>query len=223
MTLILTELTTAGIVMVADSAISDTDAAGKAISLNKTQWDNLFKVSVPGKLRAGVSYWGYIGRIAPRGFPGWLRQRVTAKGKFDDLPSLASYLAAELNQACGGVPLPAGIDVGLHVAGYAPWADNELRPTVFHVHNRDSALVTRTVLFSARDEPLVREQRLEGGRMGLFEARQNFPNAADSVRQNLAILSAPGGFLLRNGDYGPYSVVNDKLNEAFAQLNTINR
>lgn len=219
MTLVLTELSDAGIVMVADSAIAQMTADGKIAAAYK-QWPKLLRVSVPPDLRAGVSYWGVIGKVTKQDFPEWLKLRLSQTEEFHDLRSLAEYLARELNAACGNKPLSEGCDVGLHVAGFSPWLDGKLRATVFHVHNRHSQLGTRTLLYDVRNQPARRQRVLKAGPMGLFEARQNFPELTLSVPENVSRLEA-GEFLLRNGDYGPYAVVSTRLYEAFAELNGI--
>lgn len=214
MTLILTELTPPGVVMVADSAISY-ELDGKVVTANKEQWEKLFTVPSVG---AGVSYWGAIGKVTPRDFPNWLREVLGKTGQFSDLQTLAEHLARALNTNCGDKPLPNGADVGLHVAGFAPWRDGVLRPTVYHVHNRHSEYRVKTDLWGARGQPLRRRWSLVAGAMGLFEARLNFPDDKP-VDVNVATLKE-GGFFLQNGDYFPYTVVSRKLYEAFAELST---
>jgi hypothetical protein len=72
MTLILTELSGAGIAMVADSAISIWKG-GKISTKDQQQWTKLLPAPHIG---AGVSYWGAIGEITNnRRFDEWLEKK----------------------------------------------------------------------------------------------------------------------------------------------------
>ena len=68
MTLVLTELTPAGIAMAADSAIV-LRKGGSLIERNKRNWQKV--LTVPSIL-AGNSYWGCIGAVTSVQFDQWL-------------------------------------------------------------------------------------------------------------------------------------------------------
>ena len=59
MTLVLTQVSNAGIAMVADSAISR--MVGGRIVRSDEEWEKLLWVP---RIKAGVSYWGFIGKVA---------------------------------------------------------------------------------------------------------------------------------------------------------------
>ena len=133
MTLILTELSIAGIAMVADSAIC-ISKGGKIITKDQQQWTKLLRAP---HVRAGVSYWGAIGEITKnQRFDEWLERKIKNTNSYSDVRSLADYLAEEMNQSADNKPItnPAGI----HVAGFQPWADNVSRATFYHIHNGSS-------------------------------------------------------------------------------------
>jgi hypothetical protein len=136
MTLILTELSQAGIAMAADSAIS-TVVKGKIVTKDQKHWKKLLRVP---RIKAGISYWGDIGLITKIPFDEWLEGKIK-KGSYTDLPSFADYLAAEMNRAVGDKPLGNNHQVGVHVAGFQTWADGVSRPTFYHIHNGHSHVV----------------------------------------------------------------------------------
>jgi hypothetical protein len=72
MTLILTELSNAGIAMAADSAISML-INGKIVTKDQRHWTKLLRVP---RIKAGISYWGSIGLIHKGRFDEWLEQKI---------------------------------------------------------------------------------------------------------------------------------------------------
>jgi hypothetical protein len=62
MSLLLADLSEAGIAMVADSAIN-TLVNGRISTVDQVEWEQLLKVE---RIRGGISYWGSIGYI-PKG------------------------------------------------------------------------------------------------------------------------------------------------------------
>jgi hypothetical protein len=131
MTLVLTELTEAGLAMAADSAISRLDPQGNIKEVDENRWQKLLRVP---RIKAAVSYWGTIGAVTNERFDLWLN-RIISQGVYSDLSSFADYLARALNSACQDKPLYEDCPVGMHVAGFAPWPDGSRRPTLYHVHN----------------------------------------------------------------------------------------
>ena len=80
MTLVLTELSNAGIVMAADSAITKTQN-GKIIEIDTESWQKLLPIP---KIKAGISYWGIIGAITKKQFDHWLKIIIESE-EYDDL------------------------------------------------------------------------------------------------------------------------------------------
>ena len=131
MSLVLTELSNAGIVMVADSAISIRNLETNCIEAHSTDWLKVIKVP---KLKAGVAYWGTVGLISGSTPFDKFLQRIVEGAHYTTLEEFAEAIACALNKACKEKPLKDEA-VGVHVAGYSRWSDGELRPTFYHVHN----------------------------------------------------------------------------------------
>jgi hypothetical protein len=138
MTLILTEVSKAGIAMVSDTMIrmvSPNDGqiiTGRPPTYHKKLF--IIKPLGPLKLSGAVSYWGTIGQIIPdpNEFEDWigsLAHNTTATS----LIGFADELAQAVNARCNNKILSQ--PVGFHVAGYDAWSDFCPRPTFLHVHN----------------------------------------------------------------------------------------
>lgn len=213
MTLVLTELSDAGIAMAADSAITKL-RRGKVVEVDQQGWLKLLRVS---SIRAAVSYWGMVGAVTRAQFDIWLK-RVINSSNYADLMSFADHLANALNDACHGKPLAEGQDVGIHVAGYSKWSDGIKRPVFFHVHNGHGRMVihyekdrlNRIVAVHPKWVPEPRK---------LFEKHQDFPKTSKSVEENLEILRSV--YLTRNGEYFLYAVIMQHLERAFQYINLI--
>jgi hypothetical protein len=213
MSLVLTELTNAGIAMAADSAISMRNQGG-LVERNRQQWSKLLRVP---SIWAAVSYWGVIGAVTPSRFDHWL-QRVIDSGHYTDLNTFADVLVEALNNACHGRPLANGNEVGIHVAGYYPWADGVGRPFFFHVHNGHAIIRINHETDNMRNLIAV-HPRWDADPRSLFEKHQDFPALDKTIEQNLEALRI--GYITRNGDYFFYSVIADYLYQAFLYLNLI--
>jgi hypothetical protein len=215
MTLVITELSEAGIAMVADSAISYRNRHGRIIQRPET-WEKLLRVPSVG---AAISYWGDIGTVTSRRFDDWLRELIK-KPAYDDLPSLAEHIAAAMNNACGGQPLPQNYCVGVHVAGYHSWPDGGRRPVFFHVHNgHGSFKINQTIEKINGKRCVIVTVDWEGEPRRLFAKHQDFPDVSRPLAENLAKLRK--GYITRNGDYFIYAIFAQKLNEAFSFLNLV--
>jgi hypothetical protein len=118
MTLLLTECSTAGIVMAADSAITKIDGKGRIREVDQPGW---LKVLRAPRVCAAVGYWGFIGRIFTGKFDDWLKKQIEP-AMYSDLPTLTIALAKILNTACGNRPLADDECAGLHIAGFHDWA-----------------------------------------------------------------------------------------------------
>ncbi|NNJ12125.1 hypothetical protein EKD04_017480 [Chloroflexales bacterium ZM16-3] len=214
MTLVLTELSEAGIAMAADSAITKI-RGGKIVEVDQRGWLKLLKVP---RIRAAISYWGMIGAVTPIQFDIWL-QRVIDSGNYNDLNSFADHLVASLNSQCRNKPLPEKHDVGIHVAGYENWSDGKRRPVFFHVHNGHGCMIyhrefdQNTLLLKTLRPEWLSEPRK------LFEKHQDFPFVNKPLEISLEALR--GGYITRNGDYSLYALIWQKLAESIYLINLI--
>lgn len=210
MTLVLTELSEAGIAMAADSAITQV-RNGRIVSTDSEGWDKLIRVP---RITAAASYWGHVGQVTHR-FDLWLRE-VIRSSDYSDLASFADVLADALNAACGGEPLDEGQDTGIHVAGYAEWEDGEPRPYFFHVHNGHG---TTRIQEKQDHKGRLIEVRAEwvSDPRKLFEKHQDFPKRSESIEENVQRLK--GGYTTRNGDYLLYAVIWRGLTGALNYIN----
>lgn len=248
MTLVLTEVSTAGIAMVADSAISWLDrVTNQPVNLDRPEWKKLLRVP---KIKAGISYWGDIGRITTARFDEWLEGRIHL-GNYGNLEEFARYIADTVNDACKGRILAPEHRVGFHIAGVHKWPDGESRPTFFHVHNghlttKVSVRTGNTVtmisagttnvnldfptgdalgrrvdrLISAAQEPGAKlDWQTEAEPTKLFEVHQDFPAQSIPLGENLKGLEI--GHLTRNGDYVPFVMIAGMLDMVRVALNTI--
>jgi len=213
MTLVLTELSIAGVAMAADSAITKFSSDGKVIEVDQQGWTKLVRVP---SIAAAVSYWGFVGSLTQVEFDRWLR-RVIDRGDYEDLPSLAQCLAEALNEAAGQRPLAEGHDVGLHVAGHHQWKDGIRRPFFFHVHNGHGRFVVREEKVGNR-VVAVHPQWVSEPRK-LFEKHQDFPRPNMSVQENVAILQ--NGYMTRNGAFFIYAVIWQHMESALDYVNLI--
>lgn len=199
MTLVLTELSNAGIAMAADSAITKLKNR-TIIEIDQKGWKKLLKVS---KIKASISYWGMIGAITNQQFDNWL-QNVIDTGDYHDLDSFADHLVSKLNTACKNKPLQNGCDVGIHLAGYNKWSDNKVRPFFYHIHNGHGRILLNEKSDS-NGKLLSINPVWDSEPRILFEKYQDFPNPGESLKNNLTGLNI--GYITRNGDFFcmPYS------------------
>lgn len=140
MTLLITEVSSAGIAMISDTMIRQVGLFSGAIltGVDPTYQQKLFQLPKLGPLGllGAVSYWGTFGLITQdaQEFENWiaaLAKHTTA----DSLGRFAQELSQTLNEKCGNRPLKD--PVGFHVVGYDAWEDVLPRPTFYHVHNGD--------------------------------------------------------------------------------------
>ena len=197
MTLILTELSQAGIAMVANSAISRW-RIGRIVTKDQQQWKKLLRVS---HINAGISSWGAVGAITRFRFDDWLAQRIKI-GNYNDLRSLADYIAEELNNAdaVGGKPLRDELAAGVHVAGHQKWADGISRPTFYHVHNGPG----HTLIEQSED---VTVPKYVFSPRELFTRHNDFSSESQNSSELINLLNRGGAYLVTNGDYYPFHVI----------------
>jgi len=216
LTLVLTELSEAGIVMAADSAITKM-RRNRITEVDQQGWQKVLKVP---SIYAGISYWGMIGRVEKHiNFDHWL-QRVINNGKYHDLGSFVDYLVSVMNDKCGNKPLPDSNAVGLHVAGFAPWTDGIARPFFYHIHNGHGEIrISETEEEIDGIKRLVVRPDLNLAPRKLFEKHQDFPDVSKTLEENLEILKK--SILTRNGDFFFYSVISSNFQAAIDYLNCI--
>jgi hypothetical protein len=213
MTLVLTELSTAGVAMAADSAITKLSPEGKVTEVDQQGWKKLLRVP---SITAAVSYWGSVGSLTEVEFDRWLK-RVIDREDYQDLPSFAQRLADAMNEAAGGEPLGAGKDLGVHVAGYHHWQDDVTRPFFYHVHNGHGHFVVSDTrngnrLLAVHPQWISEPRRL-------FQKHQDFPRASMSVAENVAMLE--NGYATRNGAFFIYAVLWQHMEQALGYINAI--
>jgi hypothetical protein len=197
MTLILTQLSDAGIAMAADSKIGF--LVGGKLSSKVTNWKKLLKVP---RLKAAISYWGSPGLIvpSPARFDEWLEKKIET-GDYADLRSFADYLANEMNKAVGGKPLsndPWG--TGIHVTGFGKWPDDERRPIFYHIHNGHGHVefVPEVVTINGQSITKTTEKPVVSPRQ-LFRRYNDFAPESTNRAELLPILTK--GYTTINGDY----------------------
>jgi len=211
MTLVLTELSRAGIAMAADSAITVL-RNGRIVEAERTQWNKLLRVP---KIRVAISYWGMIGAVTQQQFDIWL-ENVINSGNYTDLDSFADHLVKRLNTACHNRPLKNGYDVGIHVAGFNKWTDGKSRPFFYHVHNGHG----RIKLNEKRDANgriTFIDPMWDSDPRKIFEKHQDFPNPTKTLQENLMGLDI--GYITRNGDFFLYAVFQDAIQKALQFIN----
>jgi hypothetical protein len=215
MTLILTELSHAGIAMAADSAISKS-VNGKIVTKDQLQWNKLLRVA---RINSGVSYWGSIGLIAKGRFDEWLDQKIQ-NGSYTDLRSFTDYLAGEMNYAVGNKPLGKDQQVGIHVAGFERSPDGTSMPTLFHIHNGHSRLVFQQKYFNVNGKKVVVETipKWEILPRKLFARHNDF---SFESQEPDALRRLDTGYLTTNGDYAEFSMIFNSLRPLIESLNTV--
>lgn len=207
MTLVLTEVSSVGVAMAADSAITKI-RAGKIFEIDQQGWHKILKVP---KIRAGISYWGMIGAVTNQQFDTWLRNLIDTNN-YHDLDTFADFLVSELNNACKNRPLKNGYDVGIHLAGYHKWSDGVRRPVFYHIHNGHGR-ITLNEQKDTHGKIISINPTWYSDPRKLFEKHPDFPNPQRSLNYNLNILNH-SGLITRNGDFFLYAVFQNYINEA---------
>ncbi|NTU81118.1 MAG: hypothetical protein HGA45_17340 [Chloroflexales bacterium] len=214
MTLVLTELSEAGIAMAADSAITKC-RQGRIVEVDQKGWRKLLKVP---RIRAAISYWGMIGAVTTVQFDTWL-QRVIDSDNYTDLHSFADHLVQALNTQCKNKPLGEGLDVGIHVAGYEYWPDGERRPMFIHVHNGHGIMMYRHEFKPTTQQITAIIPEWKSDPRKLFEKHQDFPSPGRCIEENLEALHY--GYTTRNGDYSLYALIWGQLDRAIQLVNLV--
>jgi len=130
MTLIITEVSRYGIVMVADSAITSiTTKNGNIHSINIEE-NGATKLSKIDYLNAGISWWG-LATISEKGTEEWINEFIE-KNKNDckSVSEFAKKLEKELRNVLGKIDT----ELGFHLAGYEASSRGNL-PSFYHITN----------------------------------------------------------------------------------------
>ncbi len=127
MTLILTERSSMGIVMAADSAVTTTNTRTGHIVARPNQAQKLHRIPY---LNAGISCWG-VGSISGTPTDQWLSNFIDAHQNINNLGAFARELARQLNTE---LTPRAGGSLGLHLAGYEMFNNNPT-PSFYHIHD----------------------------------------------------------------------------------------
>jgi len=134
MTLIITELSKFGIVMVADSAVTFTETLPDGSQfphvLNGAQ-----KLQAIPYLGAGISVWGLGNMPTQNGNLStdvWINDFIARHSQVATLSEFADCLTQELQESLG----ENEISVGFHLAGFVEM-ENQKLPTFYHVRNVD--------------------------------------------------------------------------------------
>ncbi len=192
MTLVLTELSSHGIAMAADSAVTHSHSQ---TGLSYVTPNTARKLQTIPHLNAGISCWG-LGTISNTSTDAWLENFINANSSISTLKDFANELANNLNSQVP--PNTSGQSrLGFHLAGFENFNGNHT-PSFFHVHDGPSTTL---------------QQR------GINVNPNQF-NPNHDILPNLfqQILSSGRGWITRNGDYQMYARIFQVLNSFFQQL-----
>jgi len=205
MTLILTELTSYGIAMAADSAITR-DIRKPDGTIGQKVYCGAKKLFVVSRLNTGIACWGWV--YIPQPGQGWSTDErkldlielwlphflEKKEENYNSVADLANLLEGELRQRIPRIDVkkyPEG-DGGIHLAGYESKGE-ELLPTLWHIHNGKSQALPDKKL----DPTIVNA------------------NNDVSLEKGKLIVENPGSYaIIRNGDIKPYIALSKLLFEA---------
>lgn len=190
MTLVLTELTSYGIAMAADSAVTSINNATGQTSVRNNAATKLQKITY---LNAGASCWG-LGRISGTPTDKWLANFIASNSSLSTLSSFATALESELNKVVTADPNGS---LGFHLAGYEKVVGIN-GPSFYHIHDGPSTTL---------------QQR------GITVNPSRF-NANHDMPPNLLppILAVAPGWITRNGSYVLYAQIFHLLEMYFSAL-----
>ena len=128
MTLIITEVSRYGIVMVADSAVTSiNEDTGEIHSIEENGATKLSKIDY---LNAGISWWG-LGTINQKNTEEWLNEFIEQnKNDCRSISDFANRLEKELRNILGNI----NTELGFHLAGYENTQQGNL-PLFYHITN----------------------------------------------------------------------------------------
>lgn len=192
MTLVLTELSSLGIAMAADSAVTHTQTQTglKYVIPNAAQ-----KLQVVPHLNAGISCWG-LGSIAGIPTDQWLSNFISSSSAFTTLQGFANELSRQLNAQAP--PNTSGNNtLGFHLAAFENY-NGTPTPSFYHIHDGPSTTLQQ------RGIPVNPNQ---------FNANHDVP---PQIFQQT--ISAGQYWIIRNGDYQLYANIFSLLGSFFQQL-----
>ncbi len=215
MTLVVTDLSSNGIVMATDSAIS-LMVNGKIKHVDEKGWPKLFYVP---KIRAGLSYWGAIGALTTQRFDEWLKKIIAEENEYATAGEFAQVLADRANTAAGGKPLGDKCDVGFHLAAHVETHPGKIRPALWHIHNGHGEYRYAVAPAGVRDWNEITSVRYSwvAEPRRLFKPNPDSPEPGLSLERYDEILK--DGYITRNGQFFMFVVLFDRIREAFRFLN----
>lgn len=192
MTLILTELSSLGIAMAADSAVT---SVHKKTGVGYATPNAAEKLQVVPYLKAGISCWG-LGSINGVSTDKWLSNFIKANTKCKSLQGFADKLAKQLNTQVS----PSNSSdsrLGLHLAAFENH-NGTPTPSFYHVHDGQSTSL---------------------GERGIYVDPNQFNANHDVPPQMFQQIANNGGaYITRNGDYQMYATIFHFLEKFFEQL-----
>ena len=144
MTLIITELSRLGIIMVGETAQTVTSMAPNHTVQDRSFFGLVKVIPVP-KLQAGLSYWGWA-KVPPDDqehetwLDWWLQDLIQRRAtEYDTIEDLANLLETQLRLVIPRMTEPELTEcpdgnIGVHLAGFIETDGNRL-PCFWHIHN----------------------------------------------------------------------------------------
>jgi hypothetical protein len=135
MTLIITEINEFGIVMVADSALTQTVVVRPGVTRRRIL-QGVQKLQVVPNLCAGISMWGRATTKGNMPVDVWLKEFINENERkgINSLEIFANDLAQELQQIVGDVSDP----MGFHLAGFVKQNGTNV-PVAYHIRNCETS------------------------------------------------------------------------------------
>lgn len=195
MTLILTELSSLGIVMSADSAVTRTQTTS---GLSHVVPNHANKLQTVPYLNAGISCWG-MGSINGISTDQWLANFINRNSSIKSLQTFAQTLSNELNTNLPSNPSVVS-RLGFHLAGYEDHFGYPT-PSFYHIHEGESTTLKARGISV---DPLK------------FNPNHDLP-----PDEFLKLSSVGEIWITRNGDYQLYAQMFGLLESFFNHLLTI--
>jgi len=191
MTLVLGELSSFGIAMAADSAVTFTNPI---TGLSYARPNAAKKLHFIPYLEAGISCWG-LGEIAGQPTDEWLLGFINNNNALLTLQSFAEELARQLNALIRDPGVGTGI-AGFHLAGFEEYS-GILTPSFYHIHDGVSTVLRgRGIAINTNQ----------------FNANHDMP--PEIFRRDIG----DGWYITRNGDYVMYAEIFGSLQDYFESL-----
>lgn len=193
MTLILTELSTFGIAMATDSAVTHMQTR---TALRSTIPNAAKKLQEIPYLKAGISCWG-LGTISGTSTDQWLSNFINTNTRRRTLRGFANELAKQLNAQ---IPPnnPGNSRLGFHLAAFEDY-NGAPTPSFYHIHDSQSTTL---------------QQR--GITVNPNQFNANHDISPQVFQQQIA--SIGGAWITRNGDYQMYASIFQLLENLFQGL-----